>query len=59
MIDFEIAAKKAFEKVFIGILVKGCLPPQTEPHEPPQTEAIEPPQTLLKFKVKKKVKLPI
>jgi hypothetical protein len=25
MIDFEIAAKKAFEKVFIGILVKGCL----------------------------------
>ena len=25
MIDFEIASKKAFEKVFLGILVKGCL----------------------------------
>ncbi len=25
MIDFEIAAKKAFKKAFIGILVKGCI----------------------------------
>ena len=25
MIDFELAAKLAFEKIFIGIIVKGCL----------------------------------
>ena len=25
MIDFELAAKKAYEKVFVGIVVKGCL----------------------------------
>ena len=25
IIDFELAAKKAYEKVFVGIVVKGCL----------------------------------
>ena len=25
MIDFELAANKAYEKVFVGIVVKGCL----------------------------------
>jgi len=25
MIDFEMAAKKAYEELFLGIIVKGCL----------------------------------